>query len=335
MVLGSPARSKQATVATTASSPQHGGNSGTRPFSPSNTDHHRTSPASSRQQQQQQHSFWKTQQQPSSSLPVWPPRDARQASFSPGRVQQQHHDVRHPSPQSSNKHHRTTQPPPSPETQRQRARIVMTKSPSPHLQEHRQDSWSDEWFAVSKTTTMQNYQKHQPSAPSKPWGEVESVRGGGEWLDVTDVDDSWRFSAAEPTKSHDSGEHSLYDDTGERIIRVMGTTTADNRHDHGKVGSPSRPISIHDLEFLDERDQGILEAAHSKSGAITARDQEILQRAAAKRLSADFSTSSVDSKKGNNKKKGGGIMGFFRGTVSLIITTSGPENTQAFAHEYF
>jgi hypothetical protein len=210
--------------------------------------------------------------------------------------------------------------------QRQRVNSnTMTQGASPHhQQEHRQDPWSDEWFAVSKPMTMHSYQKHQPSSQSKSWGVVESSPGGGEWLDVTNVDESWHFSAAEPTKSHDSGEHSLYDDTGEKIVRVMGTVTADDNNDHGKVGSPSRPISIHDLAFLDERDQGILEAAHSKSGAITARDHELSQRPVVKRLPANSSTSSVDSKKGNNnmKKAAGGIMGFFRGTVRLMSTAT-------------
>lgn len=195
---------------------------------------------------------------------------------------------------------------------------------------------SAEWFVSSNaggglsssSTTGNPTAKPTAASPSK-WGQrVQDV-------DDFEIANDWRFNG-----SGDSGERSLYDDTGTPMIRE---TTA-----HPILGSKSfpilaveegslnRPISIHDADLLDEREKDVLRQAARKKQpdsiqimeTADARDQDVLQQAAVKRqqertahtvLPNSFSLSSNDAVKKediNNKQKG--IMGFFRGNVRLL-----------------
>lgn len=175
-------------------------------------------------------------------------------------------------------------------------------------------------------------------SPTK-WGS-KVTETEDKWEDVVD---EWRFAAT--SKSADSSEYSLYDDSGGKIVRVTGKATPQQKERQqqrqqqqvqpeqqrqqrrrapttsAKEGSAGHPISVQEMELLDERDQGILQAAKTK--IADARDHDVLQRAAAKRhqpgMSEDFSfSSSVDSSSAKSKKKKG-IMGFFRG-VSVMTS---------------
>jgi len=220
--------------------------------------------------------------------------------------------ARQPSPPSSPTKLLRSNVPPSPEashrqTVRQRARMLE----GGHHHHHRSNSGTnnnDEWFAtVVPTATAAT---PLSTSPNK-WGR--SVQDDAAAWEATT--DEWRFGTASQDGS--DGERSLYDDSGEKIHRVtnkVDTTTVNHSNNNNNMdiptpeGSPQHPIPIHDMDFLDERDQGILEAAHTKHLRGERRQ---------KQLPDNFSVSSVDSASKKKKKGGGGIMGFFRG-VSVV-----------------
>jgi len=194
----------------------------------------------------------------------------------------------------------------------------------------------DQWFLPTTPTD-----KGMVKSPTK-WGS-KVTETEDKWEDVVD---EWRFAAT--SKSADSSEQSLYDDSGDKIVRVTGNATPQQKErqqqqhqqqqvqselqrqqrrrtptSSAKEGSVGHPISLQEMVLLDERDQGILQAAKTK--IADARDHDVLQRAAAKRhqpgMSENFSfSSSVDSSSTKSKKKKG-IMGFFRG-VSVMTSLS-------------
>ena len=234
-------------------------------------------------------------------------RDARQ--LSPGRAtRSSQYAVRQESPPTSPPTKRPQ--PPSPERRMKgRGRVLSASSGA-----------GDEWFAVQTTpkVTVNN------TSPTK-WGRSVMVQDSSNINNDNDFreSDDWRFVGI--SQDSDDGGRSLYDDSGAKIMSVLPSSPP------ASEGSPSRPISIHDMSFLDEREQGILAAAQTKHDVADERDHDVLRRAAAKRTTAKPSSqhenSSVSSKasissgaKNNkNKQKGGGIMGFFRGAVSLFL----------------
>jgi hypothetical protein len=180
-----------------------------------------------------------------------------------------------------------------------------------------------DWFVPNAMSSMTGNTAAIPAVP------VSSPTKWGQRVDNTDdfeVSTDWRFGG-----SNDSGEHSLYDDSGALVSREAASVLGSPNRPilAAEDGSQSRPIAIHDADLLDEREKDVLQQAARKKLPVSIslveasdmRDQDVLQQAAAKRqqdraaqsvLPNSFSASTSDARSKNKSK---GIMGFLRGGV--------------------
>lgn len=203
---------------------------------------------------------------------------------------------------------------------------------------------STEWFVPDAMSSMTGNAVVPVASPSR-WGQRLSAT---DTIALESTNDPWRLKAT----SHDSGEQrSLYDDSNVQVPRESSLSTASIATPvlgsltrpilAVEEGSLNRPISIHDADLLDAREKDVLQHAARKKlpdtielvEASDMRDKDVLHQAASKRLqdravsnalpvivsaSPQAGNTPKIRQRGATPKLNKGILGFFRGGVSLM-----------------